>query len=290
MNGTRLGAFALTCLWAVACPLALAHTDLQEQIDELTRQLADHPDDAGLYLKRGDLYRRHQEWSNSAEDFSAVRRVNADHPLLDWFEGRMRVDAGDFAAGRNQLSRFISAKPGHAGALQARARAHWALGNPAGAAEDYRQAIRQSEHPSPGLYRSLVVTLAYMGPSRYPAAREVVDQALDLFPLEVTLLGLGAELAILDADIERVSGYLERLPPRILELGQWVYRTALADCVAGKAAAAGARFRTLIESEPNADRSTTWQAPLGTLTLLSEHPTPGACRAAALQSLATYPP
>ncbi|NND45044.1 MAG: tetratricopeptide repeat protein, partial [Xanthomonadales bacterium] len=148
---------------ACAVQAVMAHTDLQLQIAAITRQIEASPDAADLYLKRGDLHRRHQDWDAAAADFASVRRLASGLSETDWFEGRMRVDAGQFEAGERLLSRFLEANPGHTGALQARARSHWGQRAPGAAAHDYQQAIDRSESPAPALYRALVVTQVAMG-------------------------------------------------------------------------------------------------------------------------------
>ncbi|NND44024.1 MAG: hypothetical protein HKN58_01780, partial [Xanthomonadales bacterium] len=208
----------------------------------------------------------------------------------DWFEGRMRVDAGQFEAGERLLSRFLEANPGHTGALQARARAHWGQRAPGAAAKDYQQAIDHSESPAPALYRALVVPQVAMGRGGHAAAAKTVNAALERFPVEVSLLGLGVELAVIRGDVETGAGFLDRLPSPVAELPQWRFRSALLACVRGHRQQAAEQFRALGESTTPAPRSTTWKAPPGTLAVLAAQPSPSACQAAALQSLATREP
>ncbi|MBT8069834.1 MAG: tetratricopeptide repeat protein, partial [Gammaproteobacteria bacterium] len=79
----------LILLWVLA-PLAVyAHTDLQLQIEQLTAQMEQAPGNVELYLKRGNLLRRHGDWALARADFKRVRKIQPDNEIIDWFDGRL---------------------------------------------------------------------------------------------------------------------------------------------------------------------------------------------------------
>ncbi len=257
---------------------APAHPDLELQIERLTQEIAGQPRDVELLLRRGDLHRRHADWERAGEDLELARRLDPGHPLLDWYEGRLLAEAGQWAAAVRLLDRFLGAQPDHAAAYRVRAGARWRLNEPEAAARDFESAISHSERPAPGLYRSLVVAYVHTDASPRRAALAAVDRGLDRFPAEISLLGLGADIALAGGDPELASTYLEHLPAPLATLPQWAYRRALAACLAGDAEAAAIGFGSLA-SEPS--RAGTWAVPGETLAALASAPAAGTCKQAA---------
>lgn len=270
-----------------------AHPDLLLQIDSLTLQIElDRGSNPELYLKRGDLYRRHGQWENASLEFHQVRSLDPGHALIDWFEGRMRVEAGQWHDGKTLLSRFLAAHPGHAGAHRFRAAAWWKLGDPAAAAGDYEQAISNSERPSPSLYRSLVITQFASGADYYPAAVATVDAALHRFPVELSLLGLAVDLALERPDTGAATVYMSWLPARLAGLNQWQFRAALLACLEGQVEPAKFTFAKLLSDAQDTvrHRSGTWKASVEILSGLAERPQPESCQATVRDFLSMLQP
>lgn len=62
---------------AVTISLALraeAHSDLEEQIGQITEQLPDHAESSELLLQRAELYRRHTQFDEALRDIAAAQR------------------------------------------------------------------------------------------------------------------------------------------------------------------------------------------------------------------------
>ena len=58
---------------------AFAHPDLVLQIEALDIQLESNPTDSESLIKRGDLYRRHEDYNAAATDFAAARKINPEN-------------------------------------------------------------------------------------------------------------------------------------------------------------------------------------------------------------------
>jgi tetratricopeptide (TPR) repeat protein len=282
----------LTAVCLFSGSVSLAHPDLELQIGLLTTRISEQPGDAELYLRRGDLYRRHEDWERAAGDFEKARDLNPQDPLIDWYEGRLKSESGQLAEGDRLLSRFLRQQPGHAGAYQARALTRWRLGKPQAAAEDYSRAISESERPAPVLYRSLVIAQISSGDSFSAAAAETVAAGLARFPAEVSLLGLGFDLALSHFDIARAKAYLAQLPRGLFELPQWGFRQALLDCQEGRLQKAAKQLEALIAEPGQAGsrRAGTWNVPRDVISQLAAEPGSVVCREAAAGMLSGLQP
>jgi tetratricopeptide (TPR) repeat protein len=233
-EGNRLPCTRLACLLFALSTLAgpaWSHPDLVAQIEDLTAKLLQQPADPGLLVQRGDLYRRHADYIAAAQDFATARAIRPDFPKLDFYQGRLMLEAGDAAAAEGLLTHYLAAHPEHAGAWALRGQTRLGLGHAEAAAEDYAQAIRRSANPSPSLYRLQILALVAAGEQHWPAAREVVDAGLDRFPREASLLGLGTDIALAGNLPVIATTYIETLPAALIELARWQTRLELRRCL-----------------------------------------------------------
>ena len=239
----------LGCLLTLSTPL-IAHQDLLLQIEQLTEQLTKEPENTELLLKRGDLYRRHGEWSAGEIDFQKIRELSPDHPLIDWFEGRLLVEANRPVEGNELLTRFLLRNNQHSAAYRERAVARWKLQQPLQAARDYQSSIDNSERPSPSIFRSLVLSLVAASTTpeseTVDAAVQAVQDGLRRFPTEISLLGLGVDLALARSDTQQAKDLMARLHRRLLALPQWQIRQALLACIGSEEEDARQRFADMI--------------------------------------------
>jgi len=221
----------LAALAIALCGDGRAHPDLLAQIEQLSARLEETPADAALLLKRGDLYRRHEDYDAAALDFAAARAANPGHDLLDFYEGRLLHQAGDSHRARAMVTRYLETHMEKATAWKLLGDIHRALGEPDPAATAYERAIRFSQAASPDLYRSLVLARLGSGQDAWPDALAAVDQGLARFGVEVSLIGLGADIALALGRPRLAAEYLGRLPGHLPELPAWKTRAASGACL-----------------------------------------------------------
>lgn len=233
-----------------------AHPDLLLQIEQLDREIATHPQNAELLARRGDLHRRHQDYAAASSDLNAARAADPGYALVDLLEGSLFLDTGRPDRAEQSLSRYLATHPEHAAAWILRARAWLGLDKPASAAEDLQKAIATAGKPGPEVYRLLVLSLAAQGADRGDAALRAVNAGLARFPVEVSLLALGADIALGLDRLGEADSYFRRLPDAVRALPQWQSRMAVADCMSTtggpQRAACAARARENLDRQVEA--------------------------------------
>jgi predicted Zn-dependent protease len=223
---------AISIVLLALAPAARAHPDLLMQIEALDVEIEAQPGNADLLIRRGDLYRRHLDYPASARDFATARQADPSNTSLDFYEGRLLLDRGDAEDSEALLSRYLERHPKHALAWVLRGKANIRMQAPEAAAGYFAKAIEVSDRPSPELYRLNVLALVAAGDSKLTKARSVVDSGLQRFALEVTLLGLGTDIALAQNQPEAAQRYMNVLPQALRNLPQWQERLKLADCLA----------------------------------------------------------
>ena len=229
---------AAACLiWAGGGRL-VAHSDLEELLDEANARLTEDPKKAEHYLYRGDLYRIAGEWKKAAKDFEKARKLD---PKLDryWYcHGRMWYDSGSPGLAASDLTTYLSAHPDDAQALLVRGRAFSQLRRFRESIADYERCLRNLPRPGPEIFLELAdaceshgdlghaVTSVQLGLQRigpavsmqmrlielfrkqsdYKSAQSVVDGLLRQSPEDEELLQVKAELRNLASAQEKKFG------------------------------------------------------------------------------------
>jgi tetratricopeptide (TPR) repeat protein len=203
---TRAGRRALAALALAVATAAAAHGPLQEQIDAATQLIALAPDDAQLYLRRGELHRLHEDWDAALADYDRAAALAPADDVVDFLRGRALQEAGRPALAKAALDRYLAGHPDHAEALVTRAKAQQALGALRPAAADYTRAIDRLARPDPDYY---------LERARIEVAGREVTKALA--GLDAGLLRLGPVPALqlyaieLEVELGRVDRALARL-------------------------------------------------------------------------------
>jgi len=200
----------LVCLAILAfSPLqAPAHTDLHEQIETLSAQIAKKPGKAELYLKRGNIHLLHQDRDTAMADFERAATLDPKLSAVHLARGRVFQQLGLPKTAKAAFDRFLALEPGHSIGLAARAHVQAELGRYLEAAEDYTRAIRNAKKPPPEFFLERAKALAGAGDAH-------VDRALEGLDEGTRKLGPVGVLSLYSIDLElkrkRYDAALKRL-------------------------------------------------------------------------------
>lgn len=129
-----------------------AHAEIEESVGRLNTALAASPQDAGLYLARGELYARHADLVGAEANYLRAAELAPHLPRLDRARGALALAAGQPAEARQHLDRALTLDPRDAEAMIIRSRAHSASGHPAPALADFNGALALLGQPRPELF------------------------------------------------------------------------------------------------------------------------------------------
>src|SRR5688500_12850605 len=230
---------ALLCI----APVQLhAHGDDQILIDALTEELAKAPD-ADLFIRRGELFRHHQEWSKAGKDLEAAARLDPKLDVVDFFRARLFLEAGDPAQAQSFIDRYVEKVPGEAEGWFLRGDVLAALGKHDAGAVEYAEGIRRAPHPRPE---------HYLRRAKFLAAAPKADPAHVLAALDEGIGKLGPVISLLehaitlelerknyDAALARIAKAMEHSPRR----ESWLVRQGDVLLKSGRTTEAVAAYR-----------------------------------------------
>lgn len=183
-----------------------AHGTSHELIEAVTREIASHPDDASLYLRRGILQLDHGDWRACLLDVEETERRQMQDLGAGLVRARAQAAGGFFAEAQAALDKFLAVHPEHSAALVERARVSRALGKKAEAADEFVRAMAHVAQPEPDQIFELAALLCTAG--REVDALAAIDRALKRTPGVPSLVECGVKI---EMRLGHFEGALRRL-------------------------------------------------------------------------------
>ncbi len=166
----------------------LAHDDIDAQVARLTERIAENPDEAGLYIRLGELHRSHSDLAPALDDFSRAIALDPAQPAA--FVGRSATllakgePEGALAAAESAVR--LDPESGMTHLAMARALAGLGRGDAADAA--YAKTVALQQGGAPDLIIEYADALLTLSPPRQARALEVLLGAIGAIGPVITLV------------------------------------------------------------------------------------------------------
>ena len=137
-----------------------------------------------------------------------------------------------------------------------------------------------------------MLSLVAAGADYTDEAIVAVNDGLNRFAGEISLLGLGVDLSLSQTDAQQAQVYLEKVPSRLMALPQWQLRQVILVCVKGDVEVAAERLSFMLtELQGNGlQRAGTWEPPVDVITGLVANASVDECSEAAWEILRKQQP
>ncbi len=188
-------------------PQASAHGALHQQLVDVSSQLAEHPDDFDLLLRRGELYRLHESWADSRADFEKARTLRPDELEPVFRLGRLELDAENATGAVHWLEKTLERKPHHIEAALLMGRAQAKLGKTEAAVEHFTTAIHWSRQPRPEWF--LERSKAILAGGKSNPDREALKRATASLDEGLELVGPVPSLQLAAIELDLRAGYVD---------------------------------------------------------------------------------
>jgi len=246
-------------------PLSVhAHGDDLLLIEALTEELTKKPD-ADLFIRRGELYRHHQEWAKAEADLLAATKLDPSLTLIDFFRARVLLESGAPQRALPFIARYQKSAPDEPEGWYLHGEIAHTLGRSAEAAAHYADGIRRAPNPRPEHFLRRARILAGITPRDPVQVLAALDEGIARLGPVISLVDYAIELEVeannLDAALVRIDRAMANLPRR----ERWLVRRGDLLVKAGRTPEAVAAYRSAlaaIEELPERYRDT---VPMGKL-------------------------
>lgn len=226
-------------------PSSFGHGDDQVLIDALTDELAKAPD-ADLFIRRGELYRHHQEWAKAAADFESAAKLEPKLTIVDFFRARLLLEAGEPQKAQPFVERYVQHTPDEAEGWFLRGDIRAALGDHEAGALDYVEGLRKTPRPRPEHYLRRAKFLA-LAPKPDPARiLAALDEGIQRVGPVISLVEYAIELEVARKNysdaLARIDDAMQHAPRR----ETWLVRKGDLLVKAGRTNEAVAAYRAAL--------------------------------------------
>ncbi|MEY4528652.1 MAG: hypothetical protein RL768_2371 [Nitrospirota bacterium] len=189
--------------------LTVAHEHLENQIARMSVLLKNAPDRPELYVKRGELYRLHEEWEAALADCDRAAALAPSLEAVDILRGRVLLSAGRAGTAEDVLRRVLNAHPNHPQALLLHAEALEQLGQFEQAAVDAERGLVYLPQPDPDEFFKAARLSVKAG--RVEQAIGILDRGIQQLGGIASLQRAAIDLELRRGDVEAGLARLERL-------------------------------------------------------------------------------
>lgn len=232
--------FAVWLLLVGGSPGVFAHGDVHLRIAALRLQILQEPDNARLYLQRGEAHRENLDWPAAEADYDQAAQLDPRLAAVELCRGKLLADLGRTNEARSVFDQYLERFPEDGEALIVRARLLARLGETRLAIEDYNRGLKHLQNPQAEFYLERAQLQA--GAGQHTAALRGLQEGIEnLGPL------VALQLYALDLEIERrnFDGALSRLDDIMAQSQRkerWLARRGEILRAAGRSAEARAAF------------------------------------------------
>jgi predicted Zn-dependent protease len=221
----RFAAVALLLAASAMVPV-LAHPGIDEQIADLDKRIAAAPNDATLYLRRGELYRIHREWDRAQADYEHALKLDPELIVVQQTLGRMLLESDRAEQAVAPLTAYLAKRPGDTKTLALLGRTYMQLGRHLAAAEAYTKTLASIKDgkPRPEYYLERARALVAADRKNIPAAIKGLDEGLRVLDYPVTLQLYAIELEIDILSYDDALKRLEQIASRSARQETWLVR------------------------------------------------------------------
>jgi tetratricopeptide (TPR) repeat protein len=130
---------------------SFGHGTLHEQIANLTQVIEKEPNSAELYLRRGEVYRDHEEWKSAADDYNKARTLNPKLLDIDLAEARLYFYSDHLEQAQEKVEQYLKVRQDE-NARYLRAQILVELKQTSKAIADFSYFIEHAKDPQPQVF------------------------------------------------------------------------------------------------------------------------------------------
>ena len=230
---TKTMTLAVLCCFLCNAQMA-AHGDLSEQIKHVSKKIEKDPDNAKLYLKRGQLHAQHKEFVKAKSDYVQARQLDqqllvTDHLLAQLFAAYLLTDSALV-----YVNAFLEHNPNHSKALITRAGVYQQLGDFESCQKDFSHALSNLKTPHPKHYLAISRAVLMGDSSNVSEAIEWLKKGEAAFGFDIVLKSEELDLYIKSGQLKNAIRTVDTIIKQFNRKEKWLFKKATVYEKAGK--------------------------------------------------------
>lgn len=215
----------LICYFYCCFPLFLfSHGDLHELIQRTSKKIEQSPNNADLYLYRGQLYNQHNALDKAKSDLKKAQQLNptlfiTDLLLAEVFaKDKLPVRALDYA------NTFLKNKPNNPDGLIVRAGIYRQLKKELAAEQDFKAAFIALKKPTPTHYIAITAAILRADSTNVAEAVSWLDKGQAQFGFDIVLKQKEAELLTKNGQYKEALLAIDTILSRFPRKEKWLFQ------------------------------------------------------------------
>ncbi|MFK7921600.1 MAG: hypothetical protein AB8H47_06560 [Bacteroidia bacterium] len=194
-----------------------AHGPVHELIIEVSTQIKADPQNARLYLQRGEYYRLDKDFDASYSDLLFAERLDSTLALDVAFQMAQLFSEQSFPqSGLLYINTVLTHNPTHVKALITRAGIYKQLGQDSLSVLDFSQALAYAKEPRPHHFLEIAQATLRTDSTDFDGARHWLEQGEEALGFNIVLRSYAIEIdrqaKAWDAAIAKIDDIISRLP------------------------------------------------------------------------------
>ncbi len=207
------------------CPFSLfAHGDLHKQITQISERIKKEPDNANLYLKRGQLYAQHSEPQKAKKDLQKARLLNPSLLITDLLLSKAYFKNKQLNEGLKYVNIYLKSHPNEADGLILRANIYQQLKKEPAAKKDLELAFSNLKDPNPGHYISIADASLRADKCNFEEALEWLEKGQQQFGFDIVLQEKTAEILVTNHQYDRAIIVVDEILTQFPRKEKWLFK------------------------------------------------------------------
>lgn len=200
------------------------HGDLGEEIERVSMDIKNAPNNSRLYLKRGQLYTKHLEYTAAKSDLSKARQLDVHLVITDLLMAKIFSATHEPNTALAYINSFLKNQPNQPDGLIIRSGIFHQLQQETAAQKDLEVALYNLKSPSPKHYIAIAESFLRADSLNIAPALDWLEKGQNQFGFDIVLAEKKLALLIQYQRYNRALETIERLIVKFPRPEKWLFQ------------------------------------------------------------------
>ncbi len=207
--------------------ITLAHGPVHESIKRVTKKIKKDPNNASLYLERGQYYQVDENFDLALNDFTSVRALDSENKIIDYHCGKLFAEHGFPTMAMRYANQFLSYNSEHVAGLMLRASIFVQLGKDSLAIVDYEKGIKNTTVPKPEYFIDISKAFIAADSTNFKDALDWLEKGEEYLGFNITLKSYAYDLAKKNKRYDKAAEITDKVLLKMNRKETWLYKKAV---------------------------------------------------------------